>query len=68
MVFEAAGPEMCTFGVLGLSCEAAAAPKPLGEESRSGGKWSGRGRTGNFKKKKKREPSAQGLEPVIGGT
>ena len=24
------GPEMCTFGVLGLSCEAPAAPKPFG--------------------------------------
>ena len=27
---EAPGPEMCTFGVLGLSCETPAAPKPPG--------------------------------------
>ena len=29
-VFERRGPEMCTFGVLVLSCEAPAAPKPPG--------------------------------------
>ena len=28
VVFEALGPEMCAFGVLWLSCEAPAAPKP----------------------------------------
>ena len=27
--FEAPGTQMCTFGVLGLSCEAPAAPKPI---------------------------------------
>ena len=30
VVFEAPGAQMCTFGVLGLSCEAPAAPKPPG--------------------------------------
>ena len=30
LLLEAPGPEMCTFGVLGLSCETPAAPKPPG--------------------------------------
>ena len=45
MVFDAVGPPMCSFGVLGLSCETPVAPKPRGGR-RGGGREEGKRRGG----------------------